>query len=136
MTLRLIGIFLLVVTLSACSEPPYTNLDNEQLQNMLQQEKAPLIDIRRVDEWRTTGVIEGSELMTFVDGNGRLNPGFFEQFSNKVGKNDPVILICRTGNRTDVLARLLVEQLGYTKVYNVRNGITSWISDNLPVKRL
>ena len=136
MTLRLIGIFLLVVTLSACSEPPYTNLDNEQLQNMLQQEKAPLIDIRRVDEWRTTGVIEGSELMTFVDGNGRLNPGFFEQFSSKVGKNDPVILICRTGNRTDVLARLLVEQLGYTKVYNVRNGITSWISDNLPVKRL
>lgn len=136
MTLRLIGIFLLAMTLSACSEPPYTNLNNEQLQSMLQQKKAPVFDIRRVDEWRQTGVIEGSQLLTFVDGSGRLKPQFFEQFSTQVGKNDPVILICRTGNRTDVLARLLVEQLGYTQVYNVRDGITRWIGDNLPVQRL
>jgi rhodanese-related sulfurtransferase len=42
----------------------------------------------------------------------------------------------RTGNRTGTLARLLVEQLGYTQVYNVRNGITEWIRESNPVKRL
>jgi rhodanese-related sulfurtransferase len=52
-----------------------------------------------------------------------------------VGKNDPVILICRTGNRTDTLSRALIEQLGYTKVYNVKEGIVRWISDGLPVVR-
>jgi len=52
-----------------------------------------------------------------------------------VGKNDPVILICRTGSRTDVLSRALVEELGYTQVYNVKNGITRWVSEGLPVVR-
>ncbi len=136
MIFRITGILLFLITLSACSEPPYTNLNNEQLETMLQQHKVPVYDIRRVDEWKQTGVIENSRLLTFVDGSGRLKPQFFERFSEKVGKDDPVILICRTGNRTDVLARHLVEQMGYTQVYNVRNGITSWIGDKLPVKRL
>ena len=136
MFLRLFGIFLLTLTLSACSEPPYTNLDNAQLTSMLQQKNTPIYDIRRPDEWRQTGIIKGSQLLTFVDGGGRVKPRFLERFTAKVGKNDPVILICRTGNRTDALARHLVEQMGYTQVYNVRNGISRWIGDNQPVTRL
>ncbi len=33
-------------------------------------------------------------------------------------------LICRTGSRADTLTRHLVERMGYTRVYNVRHGIT------------
>ena len=135
MFLKAFGIFILIFTLAACSEPPYTNLDNAQLQTMLQKD-IPIYDIRRVDEWRHTGIIEGSKLLTFVDGGGRVKPRFIERFTAKVGQNDPVILICRTGNRTDALARHLVEQMGYTQVYNVRNGISRWIGDNKPVARL
>lgn len=40
-----------------------------------------------------------------------------------------------SGNRTSTLARHLVEQIGYTQVYNVRNGITKWISDGRAVTR-
>ena len=54
------------------------------------------------------------------------------RFTAEVGKNDPVVLICRSGNRTDVVARELVEQ-GYTKVYNVRHGISRWIGESNPV---
>ena len=39
------------------------------------------------------------------------------------------------GSRTDVLSRALVEQLGYTKIYNVKDGITRWISEGQPVVR-
>ena len=42
---------------------------------------------------------------------------------------------CRTGSRTDALARHLVEQMGYTQVYNVRHGISRWIGDKNPVAR-
>ena len=136
MFLRIIGLMLLALTLSACSEPPYNNLDNAQLASMLQQKNVPIYDIRRVDEWRQTGVIKGSKLLTFVDGGGRVKPRFLEKFTAKVGQNDPVILICRTGNRPDALARHLVEQMGYTQVYNVRNGISRWIGDNQPVTRI
>lgn len=134
MNFRNLFLFLAISLLSACSEPPYTNIDNQQLK-ALQAQGIPVFDIRRTDEWKQTGVVEGSKRLTFVDDKGRVNPEFVERFTQAVGKNDPVILICRTGNRTDVLGRALVEQLGYTKVYNVKNGITRWISEGLPLVR-
>lgn len=134
MNLRNLILLLLLLPLSACSEPPYTNIDNQQLK-ALQAQGIPIFDIRRADEWMQTGVVEGSKRLTFVDDKGRVNPEFVGKFTQAIGKNDPVILICRTGNRTDALGRALVEQLGYTKVYNVKNGITRWISEGLPVVR-
>jgi len=128
------GVFLLVALLSACAEPPYSNLDNAQLKTMLEQ-NVPIYDIRRPEEWRKTGVIEGSQLLTFVDASGRVMPDFLPRFTRVAGKDEPVILICRTGNRTSTLARYLVEQMGYTQAYNVRDGITRWISDGRPVRR-
>ena len=135
MLFRLSGLLLLVIALSGCAEPPYSNLDNEQLETLLGQ-GVPIYDIRRAEEWHQTGVIEGSRLQTFVDDSGRVLPDFLAYLSRTVDKDDPVILICRTGNRTSTLARHLTEQMGYTQVYNVRNGITRWISDDRPVAHL
>ena len=135
MLIRLSGLLLLVIALSGCAEPPYSNLDNEQLETLLGQ-GVPIYDIRRAEEWHQTGVIEGSRLQTFVDGRGRVLPDFLAHLSRTVDKDDPVILICRTGNRTSTLARHLIKQMGYTQVYNVRNGITRWISDGRPVTHL
>lgn len=133
--LRLLGLSLLLLALGGCAaDVPYTNLDNQNLQSMLEQ-GVPLVDIRRPDEWRQTGVVEGSQKITFVDGRGRLMPDFFDRFTREVGKDEPVILICRTGNRTNVLARHLMTEMGYTQVYNVRRGISSWIREGRPVVR-
>ncbi len=126
---------LLLIGLSACSEPPYTNVDNAELQMMLEKD-IPIYDVRRPEEWRQTGVVEGSKLLTFVEARGNLKPDFIERFTAANSPQDHVILICRTGNRTSSLARLLVEKMGYTQVYNVRDGITSWIRENRPVTRL
>jgi len=132
---RLFTLALLVSALSGCAEPPYNNLNNEQLQTMLEQ-GIPIYDIRRPEEWHQTGMVADSQLMTFMDDSGRVLPDFMHRFSAAVGKNDPVVLICRTGNRTSTLARHLVEQMGYTQVYNVRDGITRWIREGRPVTRL
>ena len=133
--LRSFAVAMLFIGLSACSEPPYSNVDNAQLQAMLEQD-IPVYDVRRPEEWRQTGVVEGSQLLTFVDGNGRVMPDFFDRLTTEIGQHDPVILICRTGSRTGTLARYLVEQMGYTQVFNVRDGITRWISDERPVMRI
>ncbi len=134
MFLKLLGIIMLTLSLSSCFEPPYTNITNEQLKTLLEQ-GIPIYDVRRPEEWRKTGVVEDSRLLTFVDKSGRLKPDFLPRFTAEVDKNQPVILICRTGNRTDALARHLVEKLGYTQVYNVRDGITRWIAEKQPVVR-
>jgi rhodanese-related sulfurtransferase len=129
---RLVGTALLVLALGGCAKPPYTNVDNVELKTLIAQ-GVPVYDIRRPDEWRATGVVEGSHMLTYVDKSGRPNPQFQPRFTAEVGKNDPVILICRTGNRTDKLARELMEKHGYTRVYNVRDGITGWIGEKNPV---
>ena len=129
------SIFLLTMTLAACDQLPYNNLDNKQLKTMLEQ-GTPIFDVRRPDEWRQTGVINNSKLLTFVSASGKLNQKFLPRFTSMVGKDDPVILICRTGNRTSQLARYLVEKLGYTNVHSVRNGISQWIRDKQPVRRI
>jgi len=134
MIARLFVIALFVLTLGGCAEPPYTNVDTGQLKALL-TEGVPLYDIRRPEEWRETGVVEGSRKLTFVDASGRPNPEFLPRFTAEVDKNAPVVLICRSGNRTDALARHLVEKLGYTQVYNVRHGINRWLSEGNPVAR-
>ncbi len=132
---KVFSIFLAIMSLVSCGELPYNNLDNKQLKTMLDQ-GTPIFDVRRPDEWRQTGVINNSKLLTFVSANGSLNPEFIPRFTSMVGKDDPVILICRTGNRTSQLGRYLVEKMGYTNVYNVRDGITQWIKEKQPVTRL
>lgn len=130
----LVFFVIVAAAVSACAEPPYVNVDNAGLQRLL-DEQVPLIDIRRPEEWRQTGVVAGSERLTFVDANGRLKPGFLDTLTERFEPHEPIVLICRTGNRTDVLARHLVEQMGYTNVFNVRDGITAWIGKGLPVTR-
>ena len=131
--LRFITLLLLITVLSACSEPPYNNLNNTELDAMLKQ-KVPVYDIRRADEWQQTGIIKDSELLTFVDAGGRVKADFLHRFTAVIGQNDPVIFICQTGSRSSTLARHLVEQMGYTQVFNVRNGISQWLRDKRPVK--
>jgi rhodanese-related sulfurtransferase len=131
----IIAVFLSLALFIGIKEPPYSNIENDQLQTMLEN-NVPIYDVRRPEEWYQTGVIEGSQLLTFVDANGRVQEHFLSRFTADVGKSDPVILICRTGIRTSTLARHLVEELGYTNVFNVDDGITQWLRENRPVHNI
>ena len=133
--LLIIAVFLSLALFFGIKEPPYNNIENDELQTMLAN-NVPIYDVRRPEEWYQTGVIEGSQLLTFVDANGRVQENFLSRFTADVGKNDPVILICRTGSRTSTLARYLVEDLGYTNVFNVDDGITRWLRENRPVQNI
>ena len=102
-------------------------IGNIKLKSLLQK-NIPLIDIRRKDEWKTTGIVENSILMTFFDKNGKANTNEWLKELNKIAnKNDPVILICRTGRRTGIISKFLSEKVGYRLIYDVTDGITDWI---------
>ena len=131
----LIVLLLSFVIIQTFKEPPYTNLENEQLQIMLEN-NVPIYDVRRSEEWQQTGVIEGSQRLTYVDSHGRVQESFMNRFTADVDKDDPVILICRTGSRTRSLAYYLIEDLGYTNVYNVEDGITRWIREKRPIQSI
>ena len=102
-------------------------IGNIELKSLLQK-KIPLIDIRRKDEWKSTGIVENSILMTFFDKNGKANTNEWLKELNKIAnKNDPVILICRTGRRTGIISKFLSEKVGYNLIYDVTDGITDWV---------
>ena len=102
-------------------------IGNIELKSLLQK-KIPLIDIRRKDEWKSTGIVENSILMTFFDKNGKANTNEWLKELNQIAKkNDPVILICRTGRRTGIISKFLSEKVGYRLIYDVTDGITDWI---------
>ena len=102
-------------------------IGNIELKSLLQK-KIPLIDIRRKDEWKSTGIVENSILMTFFDKNGKANTNEWLKELNKIAKkNEPVILICRTGRRTGIISKFLSEKVGYRLIYDVTDGITDWI---------
>jgi rhodanese-related sulfurtransferase len=126
---------LLASLLHGCAEKLYADVDNDALQRLL-AEGVTLVDIRTPREWAQTGVVPGSHRITFFHENGGVNPAFLPELQQVMsGTGQPVAVICRTGNRTQTLARILTEELGYGTVYNVRDGITRWISAGLPTVR-
>lgn len=102
-------------------------LTNSQLKQLL-AEGVPIVDIRRADEWRSTGVVEGSHLVTFFDAKGKYNVDKWLAELDKIAKKDePFILICRSGNRTGQVSQFLDKKLAYQKVYHLQRGIKNWI---------
>ncbi|MCU7939917.1 MAG: rhodanese-like domain-containing protein [gamma proteobacterium symbiont of Bathyaustriella thionipta] len=102
-------------------------LSNAQLKKLM-DENVPLIDIRRADEWQSTGVIKGSHLLTFFDARGNYDMEKWLADLDKIAKkNQKFILICRSGNRTGQVSNFLNKKLGYQQVYHLQRGIKNWI---------
>ena len=121
-----------LLTLPVTAMAEVTHISNTQLQELLQK-KVPLVDIRTAGEWQQTGVVDGSKLLTFFDTQGRYDAKAFLTELDKIAtKGQPVILICRSGNRTGQISQFLNQQAGYTQVYNVEKGIRNWIAAGLP----
>ncbi len=96
----------------------------------LRAEGVAVIDVRRSEEWRETGVIEGSHLMTFFDKKGRYDLDRWLPALAAITESDqPVAFICRSGKRSGKVARMLDEQFGYRHVYTARDGILGWIEE-------
>ncbi|WP_299870728.1 rhodanese-like domain-containing protein [uncultured Cocleimonas sp.] len=110
----------------------YSNIDNAKLKELTEQ-GVLLVDIRLKEEWQQTGIVEGSKTITFFDRTGNINPNFVPEFTALAKPDQPVMLICRTGNRTQAASRAIAEQLGYKNVMNVTNGITGWMAEKRPV---
>lgn len=110
----------------------YSNISNAQLQQMI-DDGVTVIDIRLEEEWRETGIVEGVTPITFFNAKGQVNPQFLPDFTAAVQSDQPVALICRSGNRTQVASKAIAQQLGYKKVFNVTHGIKGWLAEKRPV---
>jgi len=109
------------------------DIDNVELARLIEA-GVPVIDIRTAAEWQQTGIVPGSHLLTFFDERGRADPtGWLGKVQSITRPRQPLILICRSGNRTKAVSDYLSRSVGYVKVYNVKEGIRAWAKAGLPL---
>lgn len=115
--------------ISVLAHAEVIDIDSAELDKLIKN-GVPVVDIRVQSEWEDTGIVSGSQLLTFFDERGKVDaPDWVNKLAPIAKPDQPVILICRTGNRTRAASQFLSQQVGYSKVYNVKTGIKGWIKD-------
>lgn len=111
----------------------YKQMDNHQLCKFMQA-GGVLVDIRRAEEWRLTGIVEGSVLLTFFTADGSSNPeNWLKQLNALVPAEKSIALICRSGYRTGLICEYLIEVCSRPEVFNLTEGILGWLANEYPV---
>ncbi|MEE1961846.1 rhodanese-like domain-containing protein [Allomuricauda taeanensis] len=93
-------------------------MDREAYKEAISKGKVQLVDVRTKGEFMS-GHIKGAKNIDFFQGSA------FETAFSKLRKDVPVYIYCQSGNRSQKAARRLVD-LGFTKVYDLRGGYSSW----------
>ena len=89
-----------------------------------------IVDIRRSEEWKNTGIINGARTITAFTKAGSLHPDFQADFTKLVPDPDtPFVLYCRSGRRTGILRDALETSMGFTKAMHLLGGIVGWKKD-------
>lgn len=120
-------ILVLLVTSSLLAE--FKTLSTQDVEEAMKK-GIPLIDIRRVEEFKKYGVIKGSYKLTFFDSKGRYNIEKWMGEFTKIVKNkeQPFVLVCAHANRTKVVGKFLSEKAEYKNVQELEGGINyGWI---------
>lgn len=89
-----------------------------------------LVDVRGPSEWAQTGVASGAHRIQMGA------PDFVAKLE-ALRKREPskaIDLICRSGARSGSVQRALAD-MGWSEVYNVRGGTSSWMAAQLPMQR-
>jgi rhodanese-related sulfurtransferase len=91
-----------------------------------------VIDIREADEY-AAGHIQGSLLVPRGVLESACDWGYPDTLPALVqARTQPVVLVCRSGNRT-ALAALTLQQMGYDQVFSLKTGVRGWNDFELPL---
>ena len=96
---------------------------------LVQAGLARLVDVRTVEERKFVGHVPGSLHVAWASGTHLTrNPRFVRELETKVGKQDVVLLLCRSGKRS-ALAAEAAAQAGFAHVFNVLEGFEGQIDE-------
>ena len=89
-----------------------------------------MIDVRRKEEYKRTGVIRNAHLLTFFDEFGNYDmESWMKEFEKIViSKDQTFVLICAHANRTRTIGNFLIEQ-GYKNTAHLFGGMALWTQE-------
>jgi len=110
------------------SNEKFKNITPHELKEMIEQnEDLYLLDVREPFELMAFGAIPGVNNLPTSQIYNRIN-------ELPEDKNNPLVVICQSGNRSSEVAHYLSAQ-GYTNIHNLNGGTSGWIMNRLEVER-
>lgn len=92
-----------------------------------------LIDVRTKEEWDNVRAdlssINKSPILVTISND---LDNFRNELENYIpNKENKILFFCRSGSRSKIAADF-AKQNGYSKSYNISDGILGWVKNNLP----
>ena len=111
------------------------DIDNRELSNLIEKE-IKIVDVRTQNEWKSTGIIKGSILISLLDKKNKfIFENWYEDFNKKISKNESVIFVCALGVRSKLISNLINKKKPDLKIYNLKRGINNWIRSGNKISR-
>ncbi len=103
---------------------PLEELDPPQVADELATSSGVLVDVREAHEFRAGRAAAALHIPL----------GQLAGRAAELPRDRPIFLICATGNRSKVAARILLNA-GFSRAVNVRGGTAAWMRHGLPMTR-
>ncbi len=116
----LIVVFSIIFSCSLINNESINQMNSDELIEFIELNDAVLVDVRTEDEYNS-GYIENSLNIDYFSNDFSVN-------ADKLDKNTPIILYCRSGKRSSMSANK-ISKLGFKEIYNLQGGILEWIEE-------
>lgn len=103
------------------------NVSVSEFKTALQIADVTLVDIRTPQEYQQ-GHLEGAINIDWYQRS-------FRNLVLHIPKDKPILIYCRSGNRTSKTSGVL-KSLGYSEIYNLERGINQWIIEKAPITNI
>ncbi len=101
-------------------------VDSTAALQLINHKQALVLDVREESEYKAGHIIK-SKLIPL----GKLSARIGELEKHK---DQPIVVICRSGNRSAAACALLSKQ-GFSQVFNLSGGVMAWQKGNLPLEK-
>ena len=116
---------IIITTLVSCTAQPFNkNIEADKMKQLM-EEGVTIIDVRTPQEY-SEGYIKGAINIDWYAND-------FQNNIEKLNHQQPVVLYCRSGNRSGLAAEKL-QSMGFTKIYSLTGGMNSWQASGFPVE--
>lgn len=101
-----------------------TDVTTQQAFDMIQSGEYFLLDVRTQEDWDVQGYIDGAVLIPLEELESRLS---------EIPTDRPILVYCHVGYKSGLASEIL-EDNGFTDVYNMIDGFSRWrFVDGYPV---
>ena len=114
-----------VLILSGCSSRSgaIMNMNAQDFAAKIQERGVVVLDVRTPSEFNQ-GHIQGAVNMD-------VEASAFESNMSKLDKTKSYAVYCRSGNRSGVATHAMAKA-GFTRLFNLENGMNDWMSQSMP----